>query len=270
METPDLYALIKSLEYGNNLHIGVVFLENNINVKCHLPHEHTIHSAQVCNFLKNIPGEFQRCLHCRKSRIQRAENEKKPFWTYCINNILEFTAPIIMSGKTVGVIFVGNILTEEGKKNLKAKHSVPESIFTSMETAVTSETVESIAGIVASYILMLLEKFPEEKSNSKTIIQNIKNYISANLGLDLKLSDIAELFFYKEVYLGRLFKSEVGKSFNDYINSQRIKSACSLLTTPLSIIEISEQIGYNSVTYFNRVFKKYTGLTPTEYRSTVI
>ena len=90
------------------------------------------------------------------------------------------------------------------------------------------------------------------------------------MGLDLKLSDIAELFFYNEVYLGRLFKSEVGKSFNDYINSQRIKSACSLLTTPLSIIEISEQIGYNSVTYFNRVFKKYTGLTPTEYRSTVI
>jgi len=270
METPDLYDLIKSLNYGSKYHIGVVFLENNRNRKCALPHEHTIHSSSICNLFKGIPGELARCIQCRNRNIKKAEKEKKPFWEYCINGVYEYTAPVVLSGKTVAVIFVGNILTSEGKEVLQTKMKVSDDILNSMEETISEQRAETISRIIASYISMLLEKFPNEKNTVKSIIENVKGYILANLKYELKLSEVAELFFYNEVYLGRLFKNEVGESFNDYVNRQRINLASQLLHTELSVTQISGQVGYNNVSYFNRVFKTLVGVTPTEYRNSLV
>ncbi len=56
-------------------------------------------------------------------------------------------------------------------------------------------------------------------------------------------------------------------NFSDYLNQLRIEAAMNLLkTTEMNINEISEMVGYNSQHYFSRIFKKYTGHVPTEYR----
>ena len=267
MEAPGLYELIVNLEYGSKLHIGVVFPENGANEKCILPHEHTIHSSPICDFFKNIPGGFAKCLQCRKCTIQRAEDEKKPFWAYCVHGVLEYTAPVVMLGRVVAIVFVGNILTPEGEGRMAPMLGDCVGVLESMEETVSEQRVETVAGIVSSYIMMLLEKYPDKKAGNKSIIENVKAYVLANLEYDLKLSDIAELFFYNEVYLGRLFKKEVGESFKDYVNGLRIRRATELLETELSITEISERVGYTGVSYFNRVFKARLGLSPTEYRA---
>ena len=168
------------------------------------------------------------------------------------------------------MIFVGNILTSEGKEVLQTKMKVSDDILNSMEETISEQRAETISRIIASYISMLLEKFPNEKNTVKSIIENVKGYILANLKYELKLSEVAELFFYNEVYLGRLFKNEVGESFNDYVNRQRINLASQLLHTELSVTQISGQVGYNNVSYFNRVFKTLVGVTPTEYRNSLV
>ena len=70
------------------------------------------------------------------------------------------------------------------------------------------------------------------------------------------------------MYLGRLFKKETGMCIGDYINLRRLEIAKELLaSTDDKIISISSSVGFNNVTYFNRLFKKQTGLTPLQYRS---
>jgi len=81
------------------------------------------------------------------------------------------------------------------------------------------------------------------------------------------LDDISCRFFISKSYLCRIFKEVTGFTIQDYVNIYCVKKAQQLLEqNDLSIAEISESLGYNSVTYFERVFKKYTETTPLKYR----
>ncbi|HPG86673.1 MAG TPA: helix-turn-helix transcriptional regulator, partial [Spirochaetales bacterium] len=66
----------------------------------------------------------------------------------------------------------------------------------------------------------------------------------------------------------RRFKERAGCPLFEFINRQRVARACALLkSSDLSIIEISEAVGYNSLSFFNRYFLRIVGLSPREYRS---
>lgn len=68
-------------------------------------------------------------------------------------------------------------------------------------------------------------------------------------------------------YLSQMFKKETGENFVAYLNRLRIDKACEYLRTAnIKIHEISGLVGYRDSQYFYRVFKKYTGCTPIEYR----
>ena len=83
---------------------------------------------------------------------------------------------------------------------------------------------------------------------------------------DLKISDIANSLGISAGYLGKLVYRETKYHFSDFLNSYRIERAKDFLTTTtLKIYEVSERSGYKNVEHFTRVFKKITGLSPTEY-----
>lgn len=83
----------------------------------------------------------------------------------------------------------------------------------------------------------------------------------------LKIPQIAKTFQYNEQYIGRLFKKKTQMSFSNYISKQRIERAKILLKeTDDSVIDIAFKVGFNNVTYFNRIFKKYLNTTPSEFR----
>ena len=165
------------------------------------------------------------------------------------------------------MIFVGNILTEEGREKLTRSSEGIKVPFETMEIGFDRDKCEHIGELLEGYIITLLEKYPEENNIGNPIIEKIKSYVQANIQYDLSLTDIAGLYFYSEVYLGRLFKKETGSSFKEYVNSERIKLAAKYLTEGKNVIEAANMAGYNSVSYFNRVFKAQTGKTPSEYKS---
>ena len=71
-----------------------------------------------------------------------------------------------------------------------------------------------------------------------------------------------------QVYLALGFRGVTGFTINDYLNVNRIKKAHRLLLeTDDSITSIAEQLGYENITYFERVFKKYRNMTPLKYRN---
>ena len=92
-------------------------------------------------------------------------------------------------------------------------------------------------------------------------------YILANLTAPITFSAIASQVGYSEYYLSRKFNKEMGIKISDYINSERIKYATQLLKiTDLPISEIAARLQYGNQSYFGRIFKQETGMTPAQYR----
>ena len=105
------------------------------------------------------------------------------------------------------------------------------------------------------------------QTKAQDIYKAIIKYIDAHYGNDLSLGEIADDLDYSPAYLSHLFKQESGQNFIDYLNTYRIEKAKQLLhDTDMQISEIAACTGFITRNTFNRVFKKYTGITPSEYK----
>jgi Response regulator containing CheY-like receiver domain and AraC-type DNA-binding domain len=104
-------------------------------------------------------------------------------------------------------------------------------------------------------------------TSSENIIKRVINYMSTNYYKDLKLEILAEIFNYNSAYLGKLFKSNVGESFNTYLDKIRIEKAKYLLVEEkLRVYQVCEKVGYKNIDYFHSKFKKYVGISPLNYK----
>ena len=111
----------------------------------------------------------------------------------------------------------------------------------------------------------------DQVSSSKyKTIYAVADYISENFDRQLSLDNLAGQFFISKYYLSRTFKEITGYGINEYINIHRIQRAKRLLEeTDMSISEISIALGYESMTYFEKIFKTYMTLSPLKYRKTL-
>ena len=112
---------------------------------------------------------------------------------------------------------------------------------------------------------------PERKDGFSALIRETVHIIEDNIGNEvLSLRWIAGNVLYTNVdYLGKLFKKETGRNFSYYVMEKRMEIATKLLEDGRidKIYEVAEQVGYGSNSqYFSQVFKKYTGVSPLEYR----
>jgi two-component system response regulator YesN len=83
--------------------------------------------------------------------------------------------------------------------------------------------------------------------------------------------EIAEELGVSSNYLSTIFRKETQYSISEYLNGVRLKHAKKLLRdTNLKVYEIAEQVGFCDVYYFSNVFKKYTGVTPSDYRNSLL
>ena len=116
------------------------------------------------------------------------------------------------------------------------------------------------------YFLKLVKEY-QSMGASNDVISEAKKYIDEHLGEKISRSEIADYVFLNENYLSRLFHKEVGCSISKYILEKRLALSKKLLIqTKLSVSEIGEKVGYDTTTYFVRIFKQETGKTPNEFR----
>ena len=104
-------------------------------------------------------------------------------------------------------------------------------------------------------------------SKGNEITKKAIRYISQNFSRSLTLDEVAEHVHLNSAYFSTLFKQSTGSSFKEYLNMVRIEESKRLLSnTDYSIIDISLATGFEDQSYSSKVFKKYTGLTPKQYR----
>lgn len=102
---------------------------------------------------------------------------------------------------------------------------------------------------------------------AKKVVELAKKYINEHFTEPLTLEKVAEVVFVSPSYLSRLFSNEVGMGFMEYVTQLRLEKAKQLLgEKDAKVFEVGEKVGYDNPQYFSRIFKKYTGISPTEYK----
>jgi len=110
----------------------------------------------------------------------------------------------------------------------------------------------------------MLDRYAEVLHQAQEYIN--RHYMSA----DLSLSSVATHVNLSACHFSAIFSQETGRTFKSYVTETRIRKAQELIrTTAMKASEIGYQVGYNDPHYFSHVFRKVTGLTPTEFRAQV-
>ncbi|RCW82153.1 AraC family transcriptional regulator [Halanaerobium sp. DL-01] len=134
--------------------------------------------------------------------------------------------------------------------------------------------------IIHAYLLQMfiiidriLENQPEysssndKKTDSNLQLEEIIDYIDNNYQNNITLQQIAEELYISKYYLSHFFKKNTGFTVIEFVNSKRIIEAQKMLIKSSdNITDIAVNVGFNSLTHFERIFKKINGITPSQYR----
>lgn len=111
-------------------------------------------------------------------------------------------------------------------------------------------------------------RYYEDLTQNQHIIKAIQ-YIENHYHEEIVICDIAKQINFSPTYFSRMFKKETGRSFVEYITFVRLHKTLPLLRrTDYTVESISTNCGFNTPNYYSSIFKKYVGLTPSEYRNT--
>jgi len=125
-----------------------------------------------------------------------------------------------------------------------------------------------IRNALTDYSIGMIENLKLHRNQgSRNVIEKVKSYIDENISGDISLQAMSQMVFMNPTYLSELFKKETGENFIDYITKSRVGMAKKLLAnTTMKMEEIAGKVGYDRLEYFYRVFKKFEGVTPKEFR----
>jgi two-component system response regulator YesN len=130
-------------------------------------------------------------------------------------------------------------------------------------------TAQSTAGFLKEmFSRCILWRIERSKENGNCVVRNARSYIDENyMKSELSLTTVASAVGISPTYLSALFKKETGGTLTDFILGEKTEEAKRLLRySDRTLSAVSEYLGFSSPGHFSRVFRKYAGTTPNEYR----
>lgn len=129
------------------------------------------------------------------------------------------------------------------------------------------ETVNDLKNWFKNSFGQLIDVVGQVYDRDKNVIYKALNYINENYNRDINLKAVSDYVHLSKNYFVNIFKKEVGESFVEYLTRIRVERAKVLLKNPeLRISEVGGMVGIEDQKYFSKVFKKITGMTPTQYK----
>lgn len=135
-----------------------------------------------------------------------------------------------------------------------------------IEAAKSTEECDNLFFAIVRKYSRLVQKHSQK--NYSLLVQKVITCIDTDITADLSLKTQAKLLNVNPSYLSTLFKKETGVTLTDYVNKKRVEKAKQLLTEGHTQIQtVAQNCGILDVNYFTKIFKKYAGTTPKEYKN---
>ncbi len=239
------------------------------------------------SFCSLMAAKSASCASCLRTqeRLSKAA-AAGPAMLKCQFGLTEAAVPLKLGENVLGILATGQVFTQkpgaedfdrvmkvlermgieveraELRKSFMATRVIPRSQFQS--------TLRLLA-IFADHLSMKANLLAVHSANTEPVtVVRAKDFIRKNLQNDITLADVAKEAFASTFHLCKLFRRHAGVTFTEYVSRLRVERAKELLAHPHKrISEVAFEVGFQSLTHFNRLFRRLTGLAPTAYRESI-
>jgi AraC-like DNA-binding protein len=238
--------------------------------------------SPYCSLVSEKSRVCASCLQMQERLAQAAAQEAHT--AVCPAGLSETAVPVRLGDRLIGYLQTGQVF---GKEPTEAQFERTAALLEEWGVAVdraklkqayfatrvlpkkNQESVTKLLTIFAQHLAMLSNQVLVQQENAEPpVITRAKAYIQEHQAEDLRLGEVAKAVNTSSFYFCKMFKKVTGINFTDYLARVRIEKAKNLLLNPnLRISEIAYEVGFQSLTHFNRVFKKILGEAPTDYRT---
>lgn len=279
--TEEITAFINAIREISGIGICYYDLHSFFNYDKYGVKSNRGHYCAFCEKARALPGGREECTKSDKSdAIMLAKQYKEPFFFECHMGMRELVIPLMREDSLLGILFVGQCRTEEGDNtrialNAKRLNGDPDEFTRLYEELplISQKHLLSVGTILSEYFdvriwnNVLLAPSTASRPSNQELAEAINNFIRLNYRYNISPREIANEFHVNPSYASRRFSQHYNKTITERIAEVRIKRAMALLDeTDAPIGNIALNVGFDDVNYFSRVFKKATGLSPTQYR----
>ena len=250
-----------------------------------LPHHGKRNENPFCALVSQKSHACAACLQAWEQLCEKAAQEPKTIT--CQAGLLDTAVPVRLGDRLIGYLQTGQLLDRKPTARqfdraaklvagwgVEVDREVLRKAYysTKVVTAKQHESVVKLLMIFAQHLAMLGNQiFIQQKNAEPPIIKRAKEYIYEHHTEELSLARAAKAVNMSTFYFCKMFKKVTDINFTDYLSRVRIEKAKNLLLNPnLRVSEIAFEVGFQSLTHFNRVFKKLLGQSPTEYRAQLL
>jgi AraC-like DNA-binding protein/ligand-binding sensor protein len=246
-----------------------------------LPHRNRRNENPFCATMAQSNRTCAACLEVQQQAVEAAKD--RPVTVTCFAGLCDTAVPVKLGERRIGFLQTGQVAlkqpTQAGFKSISAKIMEwgPKIDLARLEEAYLNSKVLTQRQHAA--VIRLLEIFGQQLSASANrmtlqdaeaeppMIRRAKAYIAGHYGDPVGLDEMARTMHVSTFYFCKMFKKSTGLTFTDYLGRVRVEKAKNLLLNPhLRVSEIAYTVGFQSLTHFNRVFRKLTGESPTDFR----
>lgn len=234
-----------------------------------------------CRLLAEQPATLAVCLQAHDGMIR--QTGVLPHTVTCPFGLTETAVPVKLGGTTIGYLRIGQVLRHTLSKSdtarvtrVLAEHGVSFTgkIKDAWDATVTAPPAKynAIVGLLtffAEQLAVLMNQILLEKGNAEPLmVRKARAYIANNKRNSLSLSTVAKASGTSPSHFCKVFKKTTGLTFTDHVARVRIEDAkAELLNLNRRISEIAYDVGFQSLTQFNRVFQRIFGQSPTQFRA---
>lgn len=250
-----------------------------------LPHHGKKFENPFCAMLAQKSRACAACLQVQQQLSETATFE--PQTVVCPAGLCDVAVPVRMGEQLIGFLTTGQVFNRkptEAQFNRTAKlmeewgvkADMAEMRKTYFDTKVLSarqhSSVVKLLSIFAEHLSMVSNQIVVQEQNAEPpVITRAKQFISEHQSEEISLDQVANAVHTSKFYFCKMFRKATGINFTDYLSRVRTERAKNLLLNPnLRVSEIAYEVGFQSLTHFNRVFKRILGRSPTEYRERLV
>jgi AraC-like DNA-binding protein/ligand-binding sensor protein len=246
-----------------------------------LPHRARRNENPFCVLMAQSNRSCAACLELQQKVVDAASDQAATFT--CFAGFSDTAVPIKLGERKVGFLQTGQVALKEPSKagfnKIKEKllewgvnvdlTRLEEAYFQAkILTQRQYSAVVQLLSIFARQLSLVANRITVQDAEAEPpIVRRAKAYIAGHCGDAVSLGETARAMHVSTFYFCKIFKKATGLTFTDYLGRVRVEKAKNLLLNPhLRVSEIAYTVGFQSLTHFNRIFRKITGEAPTVFR----